>query len=1216
MKKKLLASILSIVLVAGMFVPGSLQTFAQDITNVSAAASEDAPSVPSEAEPIISSETASSEAVTGEPSPAETAAQPAAPAETSSQPAAAPTASESQTVASSEVASEPTASETSAQVTPEAVVTTVSESETTASSEVASEPTASETSAQVTPEAVETSAPAVAATETQDASQALYERILSIEDPAAMKALLSGLTEEDAKGFSAEQLNALEEHVGKVLSDEVPDNTITETNSTSLNNDTDAQYGPSTVIYTVNPFTDVAPFGPPAIGSTHRVRRSLSATSRSATADDGLKMSKTAKQNPDGTYSLQLEAYATGQKIITQDTTSVPTDIILVLDTSGSMSWPFGASYIRYPSETNNSDLYSHRNNGGDSNLWYKLSDNQYVSVYVDATEIGYEPFLGKTNEEYFENRGHLFYWHNGKYQEVTIKRRRQLLLFGPYIYTYTFPDGKSVESQYSDSVPNFGNREILIENTTYNYYYLDNDGTRKSITTSEGYKKSPNVQFYSYHSDASRMDALKSALTSFSDAVAQKAAPTAQNPQGIDHRVAVVAFSSEPELYIGSTSYTNGHLWGTNASDYYGEAFQAMNTANGVANVRASIGALTANGATFTDEGVEMANGIFKANPLKTGEKRNRVVVVFTDGVPGTSGYESGRANAAINQANTSRNTYSATVYAVGIFGGADPNTLGNPNADSDEVKANWFMQNLSNNKGVLPAAGQPGYYLAASNADELSNIFEQISEQVENDSTSVTLEENAEVRDIISPYFRLPEGTGLDQVVLETYACTGESNGEYTWTKDNPPVGNLQKYLDADGAVRVKGFNYKENYVGPITNNGVVTGYRGHKLVIKLNVEPKDKFLGGNDVPTNGANSGIYTDADAQKPLKTFEVPDVNVPVAHAVKAVAFDENVYMRSDVTVAEMLRGATALAHRGQNEPEVQLKKNAVNFGLDPAMTAYVNIDVDLVKNVNGKFVAVDPATDLTDVQADKTFYVVWTIYAKGTAKPAFPSPDATEHPDKDRFDEARLFVWKPDASFADGEAWYGDNAPDITKQHTGTVWKHDSNTTVPENILGTKPELEYTYTPAQTTAFPGGKVNTKNDVNFTVTTGVKKNGTAVVADTDTFKITVNTCSLTITKSGGAAGEPYVFTILKDNAVYTQATIVGNGSVTIKELPVGTYAIQEDIGWSWRCTASVGSAQTLGKDKAAGEITCQNTKSNVYWLNHFSEVLRNIAGVAR
>ena len=52
---------------------------------------------------------------------------------------------------------------------------------------------------------------------------------------------------------------------------------------------------------------------------------------------EGMEISKTAIDNGDGTYTITLEAYATGERFSTEVTKDVPADIVLVLDQSGSM---------------------------------------------------------------------------------------------------------------------------------------------------------------------------------------------------------------------------------------------------------------------------------------------------------------------------------------------------------------------------------------------------------------------------------------------------------------------------------------------------------------------------------------------------------------------------------------------------------------------------------------------------------------------------------------------------------------------------------------------------------------------------------------------------------------------------------------------------------------------------------------------------------------
>ena len=112
-----------------------------------------------------------------------------------------------------------------------------------------------------------------------------------------------------------------------------------------------------------------------------------------------------------------------------------------------------------------------------------------------------------------------------------------------------------------------------------------------------------------------------------------------------------------------------------------------------------------------------------------------------------------------------------------------------------------------------------------------------------------------------------------------------------------------------------------------------------------------------------------------------------------------------------------------------------------------------------------------------------------------------------------------------------------------------------------------------------------------------------------------YTVHVKTCQLTINKTGGAAGEPYVFTVYKDNTKYSEVSIVGNSTATIVELPVGSYTIAEDAGWSWRYTGNNGSAAVLSAGSPNGEITCTNSLYKEYWLNGFSDVVKNIFGIA-
>lgn len=106
--------------------------------------------------------------------------------------------------------------------------------------------------------------------------------------------------------------------------------------------------------------------------------------------DKGVVTSKTAAKNADGTYTITLEAYATGSKVISEIQKDVPTDIVLVLDQSGSMTDDMGTVKYEKYSEKNstNTKNYDRRHNSGSANLWYPLSDGTYVPVNVEKSKV------------------------------------------------------------------------------------------------------------------------------------------------------------------------------------------------------------------------------------------------------------------------------------------------------------------------------------------------------------------------------------------------------------------------------------------------------------------------------------------------------------------------------------------------------------------------------------------------------------------------------------------------------------------------------------------------------------------------------------------------------------------------------------------------------------------------------------------------------------
>lgn len=960
--------------------------------------------------------------------------------------------------------------------------------------------------------------------------------------------------------------------------------------------------------------------------------------------DSGMKISKTATANNDGSYTITLEAFATGSKVITEQKTDIPTDIVLVIDQSGSMKDPIGGyTYTAYRKGSgwnsrnyHNEEYYPLRHNGGSENLWHKLNNNEYIAVSVEQKMV-YTAISGWSNRKYHDNQNSLYCLVSGEYKSVAVRRQGHLLSADEYWYTV---DGQQIlYTTGDDSIPNFGQYAPLYQSVKKYIYSYTLNGATTVIEESFGDGSSPDTQFYrrDYSSSAgdTRLNALKNAATTFANAVATKAAGEDGDinapADNVNHRIAVVGFASgqryngtnynynNTEVFVGSNQYR----YGTAAQGQYGNAFQNMNTSTGVGNVSASIEALSADGGTLTNLGLEMGNGIFGANPIAEGEKRNRVVIVFSDGVPGWSGYDSDTANSAITQAGTAKNTYGATVYTIGIFPGADATSAGNQNGNETE-KANWFMQRVSSNTQYPQS---PSYYLSAADAGTLNSIFQQISNQIETGGAETTLGSETVVKDIISPYFTLPAGTTASGIRIDTYACTGKDGNTYTWSGTSGGPGGATATVDGD-QVSVTGFDFSENWCGTETDAQGNSTVRGNKLVISFEVSPKSGFLGGNEVITN-ASAGIYENGSAQTPVMTFEQPKVNVPIQD-VTVTATDKNVYLKGEVTADQLKDGSEISV----GDVKLDLSKATDTdkpYGLDPWQTEYVDITVT-VKDKDGNVIS-DKLENLTE---DTTYTVEVTVAPKtvGTSTPA--NGDAATAKTGANDPAANIYVFKPELTFKDSSAYYGESVPtnnDYSSNKVGLeTWKHGdtASTDAGVTMLGTKPTLDISYTPDES-KLESGKY-TKQDVPVAATVkigteNVNEHTTFVHQDCTTacgwetpatpgapaFLIHIQTCTLNITKQGGAADESYVFDVFKDGVKYSEVTVWGNGTEILVELPIGTYTISENTGWSWRYSANNGGSAALTAQNPTGSIACTNTKNNNQWLNGFSEVVRNIFG---
>ena len=965
-------------------------------------------------------------------------------------------------------------------------------------------------------------APAILATEADsggseqanvaDEYREFYNNLMACTTLEEANALLNTLSDEEFEVFvnslSEDEYNALNEHMNALIA-AAEDEGIVD------------------YVYSAVNFTNVAPLVEwPAVTPT-RGAYSLNATGDGEQAgdDNGLVLAKNAQYDPGtGRCTITLEAYTTGT--VTTEVENVPTDIVLVLDQSGSMEEFYGSTTYEevYSEELNENSTY-------------------YVIVNGDYKEVSYSSSLG---------------WY-----------------YVPWFIP--IPIQVTPKTDPNDAV--------------------------------EG-----RVQFYD-RIGITRIEALKSAVTIFVNSVAEKAKGADGifgTEDDVNHRIAVVGFASgydddygdyygNTEVFVGATQYTynagrtNNASNANSAQSHYASAFQDMNTQTGYDNVQKSKNALDAEGGTFTNLGLEMANGILNANPVQEAE-RNRVIVVFTDGTPGWSGYEDEVASDAINQARTAKNNYGATIYTVGIFDGADATSPGKQNGDDTE-KANWFMQNVSSNNGT---AKDPSYYLSAGDTTALNSIFTQISNQVS--SPAINLGTETVVRDILSPYFNLPEGTNAESIGL----YTADYNG--TTFEDRVPADGITATVNTGTeTIEVRGFDFTANFVSGTTK---LDGTHGKKLIIEFDtVFDRSSTFGGNGIPTNADASGVYSGNEC---VEYFVSPTVDIPIVFDFGTS--DSTIYLSQNANAQSLVGVLDNYTPNGTNNAHVNIVFTITGGGKTATLTYNAGNGAG---TWSGDSLSSLALTDCTDFTVSCTV----TPINDGTVPGKVIGPKT-----------ATIHVLRPTIVWKDIEVYLGDTV-DLDTAFNSVSWTDanaDTTHTAPE-ATGTAPVIAYTYsiydgglgsidgdiyTPARTDACPinvSVTVGGMSELDGYVTSYSSCGTHPIVSHTlsvksPEFYVHVKTCSITITKLGydenlQNGGQTFLFEVVdNNNAVVATVAIRENSSATVVGLPVGTYTVREVNAWSWRYKAHDDVTVTLNAASPTGTAKFKNEVDNSHWLS--------------
>lgn len=296
----------------------------------------------------------------------------------------------------------------------------------------------------------------------------------------------------------------------------------------------------------------------------------------------------------------------------------------------------------------------------------------------------------------------------------------------------------------------------------------------------------------------------------------------------------------------------------------------------------------------------------------LKNASYTNKYVLFMTDGLPGYwdyvrygedgANYNCSVANNAVNNAKDIKdlNKGNAVLYTVGV-GLDDSQTfkwkIDHSSTDRTGVGHEGTWKNGffggywdSKNNGHEPMTGadflekhiatktdgDKKYAFTADSIEELTGIFDDIAKKI-GDLYSVQPEK---IVDVIDSRFELTQKTITD---LAKNSVLGQ--GETT-TDQNGRISSI-KWCDSKDNSKIIGqitIEYPNNGSTIITWTGAAAKIGNAEAEdpkdkgwhASLEIKAKDNFIGGNMIPTNGADSGITLEGGS---VKHFDQPFVNV-------------------------------------------------------------------------------------------------------------------------------------------------------------------------------------------------------------------------------------------------------------------------------------------------------------------------------------------------
>lgn len=442
--------------------------------------------------------------------------------------------------------------------------------------------------------------------------------------------------------------------------------------------------------------------------------------------------------------------------------------------------------------------------------------------------------------------------------------------------------------------------------------------------------------------------------------------------------------------------------------------------------------------GATPMGEALKEANSLVESADSNS----SKYVLFMTDGLPG--GYttfwggedvnrNSAVANEAVRQAASIKPK--ATLYTIGV----------GLTKDNKDISFTWKRDNetsLVTAKDFLKEIATKEkdgrkYTYNTDNLSELTGIFTDIDGKI-GDLFTV---QPKKIVDVIDARFKLTDD-GLKDLATNRRLGTGsiktnnDGSKEIIWTDSTTgsEVGKVTIVEQGNGTTKITWTGQAARIGNAATENENDKGWNA-----SFRIQAKDDFIGGNMIPTNGADSGIYLDGGG---IKKFEQPSVNVKLLNLnignkkitvfkgdpITAKNFGNE--LAETIKVVQLNKKETLTAV----EP-MDAGKNSVKLpDLEDADIEKLNTDKELTIGSKGLYQYIYPGSN------DAVGYFTYTYkIVKGNAKEHLADSvgekveeyqlTVTYHPYSKGVRNQKLATYEPKIKEPDVEVYTAKNAP-------------------------------------------------------------------------------------------------------------------------------------------------------------------------------------------